>query len=517
MGLIAWFDSTIKSEITWLMSSLAIATATNESEVAPDGAAVTDTAAHQDASPDMPATILAVADPESDSATTAGAASMTHASDEDAPASGVQDTPFTLLHADNLILPVDFSLDTPSQPLSAALTPPSLTDSFSGTAVTAEWTTQDQESFSPAGAPMENHSQSHWSMPNAGPGDFALASLDPKLGGDFAKGGTGGHHGGGGAGGSPYLTYDTSTNGGIGGGLDITLDFDASVARAPTTDQNGSPQFGFVQDMEDVANFLATNFSQSSAHITVDVGYGEIDGAHVSSSVLGESETYYVQVPTSSGSPTQYQALQAAYAAHDSGVTLPTTSPFTGDWLVTTAEGKALGLVANNSSVDGYIGFGNSSNLFFYNPSSPVSGENDFMGTAAHELTEIMGRETWNGAKSGGARQFMPLDLFHFADSNGAPIYSGTTAGHFALSEYSSPGVLSAPLEEFNTDSSGDYSDWATNAGYPPNSFDWAGGVGQETPVTYADYLVVEAAGYAGSYTGGESAWQAEQSQWWLI
>ncbi len=497
MGFVASFFSGLKTEVEWLITSLAVAPATNEA--AQDGTPANVAAAHHDNSaPDPHSTVLAIADYQSDSTTTTESTPAQHAGADDAPASGVQDIAFTLPHADNLPIAADFTLgQTPSAPL----TPLSFTDNFSQpdalNANPADSGSHQLHDLNLYAAPAADHGDSHWSLPDSGQGDFALASLVPQLGPDFAKGGGGSQHGGGG-GGAPYLIYDTKAAGITGPSgspslLDITLSFDSSAASAPKTDQNGSSAYGFVQDFKAVANFLAANFANTNAHITVDIGYGEIAGSHVSSSVLGESETYYLQVPKASGQ-TQYQALQAAYAAHDPAVTLPAdTFPASQALEVTPAEGKALGLNLSYPSVDGWIGFGAGSNLFFYNPGSAVSGEYDFMGTAAHELTEVMGRETWNGAKSGGLLQFMPLDLFHYADSNDAQIYSGTTAGHFALN--------GTTYEEFNTSSAGDYSDWANPHPYPytTDAFDWSGGASVDSPVSYADYLVMEAVGYAGS------------------
>ena len=60
------------------------------------------------------------------------------------------------------------------------------------------------------------------------------------------------------------------------------------------------------------------------------------------------------------------------------------------------AEGKALGLVAaGGTNIDGYIGFNSQPGLFDYNNTDGVSpGTYDFFGAVAHEMSEVMGRQS---------------------------------------------------------------------------------------------------------------------------
>ena len=80
--------------------------------------------------------------------------------------------------------------------------------------------------------------------------------------------------------------YTTSS----GTGFNIQLNWDSSVASAPP---------GFVTDVEQVANFYASALQgprHSPITITIDVGYGEINGSKIGGSALGESETNLQQV-----------------------------------------------------------------------------------------------------------------------------------------------------------------------------------------------------------------------------
>ena len=305
-----------------------------------------------------------------------------------------------------------------------------------------------------------------------------------------------------------------------GTGLEIVINFDSSVANAPK-DTSGNNLF--VADVDRVANFFASNFTTATGTvsqptiITINVGYGEIEGSKLGNGVLGESDTYYTTVPGANASQ-QYNALQGAFStvagiegSHSSQqVNIPGSDPLgsaSQQWWVTTAEAKALGEISSNTSVDGYIGLAAGS-TFFYG-STPAGKEYDFTGTVAHEISEVMGRVTLNGAKYPGypLPEYMPLDLFHFS-SNGVPNYAGTKPGYFSVDGGATD------LENFNTNSGGDLSDWATGSAptlpvqsFPVNSFDWSGGAGSLAPVTYADYLAMEASGWAG--IDSASAWNS--------
>ena len=81
----------------------------------------------------------------------------------------------------------------------------------------------------------------------------------------------------------------------------------------------------------------------------------------------------------------------------------------------------------------------------------------DFFGTVAHEFSEIMGRQMLDG--DGGYSLFEPLDLFHYS-APGVRDFSGTTAGYASLNG----GTTN--LDSFNTNSGGDFGDWAGSAGH---------------------------------------------------
>ena len=77
------------------------------------------------------------------------------------------------------------------------------------------------------------------------------------------------------------------------------------------------------------------------------------------------------------------------------GGSIPAADPIPGNHVfqVTQAQAKALGLIPDDAvTVDGTFTFGGG-HMYTYDPNNrAVAGRIDFIGTALHEFTEIMGR-----------------------------------------------------------------------------------------------------------------------------
>jgi len=250
------------------------------------------------------------------------------------------------------------------------------------------------------------------------------------------------------------------------GGLVINIVYDASVANAPA---------GFTADVQSVVNYFESHFSNPVA-ITIDVGYGEVDGQSLGAGALGESITYF--------DPVSYAQLQSALAANlnangnsAAAATLPATSPVSGQWWVSTAEAEALGITSTSNNPDGYVGFSSASNIFAYNNASGVpSNQYDFMAVVAHEISEVMGRVMFDGTNAfGTGASYDPLDLFHYSAS-GVRDFTGYTG-------YASADGGKTSLDAFNTVRGGDLADWASSAGNDAfNAFANPGVVNAVTP-----------------------------------
>ena len=264
---------------------------------------------------------------------------------------------------------------------------------------------------------------------------------------------------------------------GNGQGLVINVVYDSSVASAPA---------GFTQTIANVVNFYESQFS-TPATITIDVGYGEIDGQSVVPGALGESQAYMTSV--------SYAQLETALVNNANAIgdtaaaaSLSATSPVSGQYWIPTAEAQALGLAGGG--IDGYAGFTNIPFLDYNvgNDSGTVPGSQyDFFGVVAHEFSEIMGRQMLDGANFAGAAGFTALDLFHYS-APGVADFSGTTPGYF------SPDGGFTNLGNFNTNPGGDFGDWAASVGN--NSYLAYSNPGALDPVTASDITVMNLLGW---------------------
>jgi hypothetical protein len=256
-----------------------------------------------------------------------------------------------------------------------------------------------------------------------------------------------------------------------GTGLTINISYDPSVASAPA---------GFTAAVSQVVQFFETHFSDPVT-INIAVGYGEVGNQALAAGALGQSITYYEQF----GYSTIRDALiaDATTAADATAVaSLPSANPNGGAYGVTTAEGKALGLVpANAAGLDGYVGFSSAPGAFDYDRSDGIThGTFDFYAVVAHEMSEIMGRMLTVGGS------YLPLDLFHYS-SPGTREFS--RAGYFSIDG----GTTS--LNTFNSRATGDAGDWRGDTADAFNSMT----LGGLQPISDADITALDAIGWDAS------------------
>jgi hypothetical protein len=274
-----------------------------------------------------------------------------------------------------------------------------------------------------------------------------------------------------------------------GSGLVINLNWDSSVASAPAA---------FMTDVENAAAFLESQIS-TTATINIDVGYVEIGGSSLGSGALGESETYLTSVSYAS-LVTALRATASTDATDEALLaSLPATAPVSGDFWITTAQAKALGLsAASGTSLDAYVGFGVSSEFTYglTNTSGTVAaGTYDFFATAVHEITETMGRQMLVGTTAlNGTAAYSLMDLTHYSAS-GVRDFTQSTAGYNSVNG----GVTSLGAD--NTIAGGDAGDWASSVG--ANSFDAFATPGVLEPVSANDLALMDALGW--NLSGGST------------
>ncbi len=284
---------------------------------------------------------------------------------------------------------------------------------------------------------------------------------------------------GGGTSGTATTTTSSSTlvTNGSGTGLSINVIWDSSVGSAPT---------GFTADVLQVAQYFVSHFTDNVT-LNINVGFGEA-GGYALNGALGMSLTYllsssYTQIKNAL---TADQTSAADASAVASLVGDPTNG---GNYFISTAESKAMGLLTSTTNIDGSVGFSSSSGIFDYDNSNGVSsGQYDFFAVVAHEFSEVMGRMLLVGSTIGGVlNSYDVLDLFHYS-APGTHDLSGSVAGYFSADNGTTD------LHNFNVSSGGDRGDWASSATH--DAFDAYGTPGVIEPISSSDLTALDAIGW---------------------
>jgi len=210
-----------------------------------------------------------------------------------------------------------------------------------------------------------------------------------------------------------------------------------------------------------------------------------------------------------------YDVFEPALEAHDTSVAgaspLPSSDPFgPGDaYLITPAEGLALGITTGTSVFGGDVALSSQDSFFFGTSGAVPSGEYDAVGALEHEISEVMGRyaiyqpntsvpvliTTGNPTFGQTLNVYSPLDLFRYT-SAGTLANTGTAA-YFSINDGA------ANLDQFNnaTTWGGDPGDWSSIANdispVADDSYDAFLSTGEPNTVSATDLTVLEMLGYS--------------------
>ncbi|MHB1951239.1 MAG: NF038122 family metalloprotease [Acidiferrobacteraceae bacterium] len=255
--------------------------------------------------------------------------------------------------------------------------------------------------------------------------------------------------------------------------LTFNVTYDSSVSSAPA---------GFTTAFQDAISFYEQSFSNPIT-VNLNVGWGEVNNTPLSSGSLGESLSYGVGY--------DYASVRNGLVSNGSPGYLPTSDPTGGRTItVTTADAKALNLNTGQgpNASDGAVGFSSGVSWTFDPNNRAVSGEYDFIGTAEHEISEVLGRQSGLDptCTSGSLCPESVQDLFRYT-SAGTLDLTGTNA-------YFSTDGGKTKINTFNGNSAvGDLGDWA---GATTDAFNYQMGTGTEYPVTAGDITLMRTLGY---------------------
>jgi autotransporter passenger strand-loop-strand repeat protein len=239
------------------------------------------------------------------------------------------------------------------------------------------------------------------------------------------------------------LSFKLSSDGNSGtdinvrSGLSMNVTFDPNVSGAPS---------GFKEAINSAASYFENTFT-NAATLNLDVGWGAVSSGSIGSGAAATS------LPVAA--PTLYTFNQISggdsYLSGRSDVTSG------GTFWVGEAEAKALGLVSGNSengnTFDGYLGFNTTLPWSYSNTVGP--GQIYLVGTAEHEISEVMGRVDYLSATFNGTvfPYYSVLDLFRYSALNVPDITRVPPGSH--TSAYFSINNGQTNLGTFNTQASG--------------------------------------------------------------
>jgi hypothetical protein len=252
-------------------------------------------------------------------------------------------------------------------------------------------------------------------------------------------------------------------------------------------------------DQQNAFNAVATFFEHHFADpvtINITVRFADLspNGLGRSNTPLNEYSYANIQTNLAADQTTTDDVLGALGADPIAGAE---GSSGTHTYFMTRAEAKAIGLLGASADSDGTVTFDSGVSTFDFDRSNGITlGQYDFAGTAAHEITEVMGRAllvnstltstdgtvTWNNSN-------YLFDLYHYS-SAGTRSFVGTLPGYFSLD------TGTTNLDDFNTNPGGDFGDWANTALVGNDSFLAFSNSGVVNAVKQTDFRVMDILGW---------------------
>lgn len=279
--------------------------------------------------------------------------------------------------------------------------------------------------------------------------------------------------------------------------MQINFTFDASVNSAPAD---------FKSAINYAVGVLDAAFT-NNVTVNIRIGWGEVHGGPLDPSDLGENS-----IAAAAGY--DYATIRNALLANATSpvqiaadATLPANDVTGGGVFdIGRAEAKALGLIAPNASgTDGWAGFDSNPTDWSFAPNvKPAAGQYYFIGTAEHEITEILGRNSFLGGESENfsSNAYGTPDLFRYSAPDVRQLQPGGlhSTGYFSIDH----GVTNLGNWNANPNDMGDLGDWYS--GYGPagggpgpagnDSFNDFSNYGVINPLTESDLTLMNVLGW---------------------
>lgn len=262
--------------------------------------------------------------------------------------------------------------------------------------------------------------------------------------------------------------------------IQFSVTYNTNWSSAPVNLQNGVTQA--------LSNFSSNLFARFPCTINVAFGYGTVG---LGTQTVAGLATTITAFPSSPSYSTFRPALLANGLSTEFQNTISWAWPVTdftsgGGIVITKAQGKVLGLVAQDSTNDISTGFATGETWFVGGVQSPNGGY-DAVGTCMHEISEGLGRQFAGFATS----FWYPLNRYRFSSAGTISTAAGYSNTYFSIDN----GTTN--LGTFNTSGSGDYFDW--QSGTTASSTDACNNFATSNilePFTSVDYSLMDMIGW---------------------
>ncbi len=263
--------------------------------------------------------------------------------------------------------------------------------------------------------------------------------------------------------------------------LNLTYDTDANL-------QAAGMAVADIPRMKAANAFAALQFTSKftdpiNVNILVKAITSGLGGS--TTSLSGNTYANFVRNPTVADATTADDATVIG-----AGGSIPAADPATGthNWWLTKAQKKAIGVAADDLTVDGTYSF-NGQEAYTYDLNNrAVPGKYDYVSVSTHEFSEIMGRISLLGDVIGGSPGYMQMDAFHFTGANTRTMTNGPGRS-FSIDN----GTTLLKAFNFPNGDGSDAQDWASGTN---DSFNAFGGRGEQDEVSAIDLRVMDALGY---------------------